>query len=151
MSLVQLRTEPHLEDSSSGLTRLPSESAAALESTDRGATREFSLPSRSATAKDYLLAALESLSQAHPQIPVFAALAGISRPAAYRILSRLADTGAVSFTELEEELHGWPEWVALAQLFRAGYAAEGVRHLHITSSGRDALVVFRAKNPAIPS
>ena len=83
-------------------------------------------------------------------IPMMAELAALSSPAAYRVLSRLADTGAVSFAELEEELLGWDDWMGVARLFRAGYAAEGSRHLHLTTSGRAALAALRLHLPNLP-
>ncbi len=55
-------------------------------------------------------------------------LAEAASPEAYRVLSRLADTGAVAFAELDEELRGWEDWIAVAQIIRAGYASVGVRH-----------------------
>lgn len=81
---------------------------------------------------------------------LFVRLAALSRPAAYRVLSRLSDVGAVRLGELEEELRGAQDWIAVAQLMRAGYVTEGRRRLHITSAGRIALQELRDRNPALP-
>lgn len=80
---------------------------------------------------------------------ILAVAAALSRPAAYRVLTRLAE-GTVLFTELEEMLSGGTDWIAVGQLMRAGYATEGRERLHMTSAGRLALDEFRECNPGLP-
>jgi len=84
-----------------------------------------------------------------PYPAAFERLAALTDPAAYRLLTRLGDTGAVSFAEIDDECEGVEDWMGLAKVLRARFAAEGRDSLHITPSGRAALSELSTAERAI--
>lgn len=79
----------------------------------------------------------------------YARASALSTAEAYRMLSRLSDSGLVRVAELEEVFESARDWLGLAYLLRAGYAVEGANAIHITALGRAALEEFEHRFPAV--